>query len=65
MSAPLVSIIVPVYNAEVFLADCIESIAGQTMADFEALLVDDGSTDGSLAVCQRFAGADHRFRVLV
>lgn len=65
MSAPLVSIIVPVYNAEVFLADCIESIAGQTMADFEALLVDDGSTDGSLAVCQRFAGADRRFRVLV
>ena len=55
MSAPRVSIIVPVYNAEEYLADCLESIAGQTMGDFEALLVDDGSTDGSLAVLSHFA----------
>lgn len=64
MSAPRVSIIVPVYNAEGYLADCLESIAGQTMGDFEALLVDDGSIDGSLAVCRHFADADPRFKVL-
>lgn len=64
MSCPRVSIIVPVYNAEKFLADCLGSIAGQSMADFEALLVDDGSTDGSLGVCRRFASVDCRFKVL-
>lgn len=64
MSAPRVSIIVPVYNAEAFLEGCLESIAGQTMADFEALLVDDGSTDGSLDICERFEDGDFRFKVL-
>lgn len=64
MSYPRVSIIVPVYNAEKFLTDCLRTIAGQTMADFEVLLVDDGSTDGSLGVCRRFASADSRFKVL-
>lgn len=64
MSTPRVSIIVPVYNAEAFLAECLESIARQTMTDFEALLVDDGSTDGSLAVCRSLSGTDPRFKVL-
>lgn len=44
---PLVSIIVPVYNCEKFLPACIESIAVQTCADFECILVNDGSSDGS------------------
>ena len=63
MSAPGVSIIVPVYNSGAFLMDCLETIVGQTMSDFEVLLVDDGSTDDSLAICRRFERHDSRFRV--
>ena len=61
---PLVSIIVPVYNAEKYLRRCLGSIAGQTLAGFECILVDDGSTDGSAAVCDTWAAKDGRFRVL-
>ena len=60
MSAPSVSIIVPVYNSGAFLMDCLETIVGQTMSDFEVLLVDDGSTDDSLAICRRFERHDSR-----
>ncbi|MEY8436280.1 glycosyltransferase family A protein [Atopobiaceae bacterium 24-176] len=55
---------IPVYNVERYLVDCLDSIAGQSFADFEVLLVDDGSTDDSLAVCRRFECMDARFRVL-
>ena len=61
---PLVSIIVPVYNTAADLPRCLESIRGQTLFDLEVLLIDDGSTDGSGAICDRFAAADSRFRVL-
>lgn len=64
MRRPLVSIIIPIYNAEAHLARCVESILGQTFGDFELLLVNDGSRDGSLAVCQRYAAVDSRVRVL-
>lgn len=63
MSAVGVSIIVPVYNAGAFLMDCLVAIAGQTMSDFEVLLVDDGSTDDSLAICRSFESCDSRFKV--
>ncbi len=58
-----ISIIVPVYKAEAFLGDCIGSILAQTFSDFELLLVDDGSPDNCLAICQAFAGKDSRIRV--
>ena len=58
------SIIVPVYNAEKYLPRCLDSIAGQTFADFECILVDDGSTDGSPALCDERAARDSRFRVI-
>jgi glycosyltransferase involved in cell wall biosynthesis len=58
------SIIVPVYNAEAFLAGCIESVLAQTFADYELLLIDDGSTDGSGEICDRYATRDVRVRVL-
>ncbi|TGY60270.1 glycosyltransferase family 2 protein [Coriobacteriaceae bacterium] len=64
MSSPCVSIVIPVYNVERYLVDCLDSIAGQSFNDFEVLLVDDGSTDDSLAVCRRFECMDARFRVL-
>ncbi len=60
---PKISIIVPVYNTEPYLPRCIDSILGQSFADFELLLVDDGSTDGSGTICDAYAAKDSRVRV--
>lgn len=59
----LVSIIVPVYNAERFLSRCIESILYQTYTNFELLLVDDGSTDESGRICDEYSLKDARIKV--
>lgn len=64
MSGPIVSIIVPVYNAEKTIQRCVESILGQDFQDFELLLIDDGSQDASGALCDAFAQQDARVRVL-
>ncbi|WP_418668132.1 glycosyltransferase family 2 protein [Allofournierella sp.] len=61
---PEVSIIVPIYNVEAFLPQCLASIAAQTFKDFECILVDDGSPDGSGALCDEQARQDPRFRVI-
>ena len=61
--SPTVSIIVPVYNAERTVGRCIESILNQEYTDFELLLVDDGSTDNSGAVCDEYAAKDSRIQV--
>ncbi len=61
---PLVSIVVPVYNAEKYLMKCLESIKNQTLKDFECILVDDGSTDTSGFICDSFASGDDRFSVI-
>ena len=60
---PKISIIVPVYNTEKYLPRCIDSILGQSFADFELLLIDDGSTDESGAICDAYAAKDNRVRV--
>lgn len=64
MAKPKVSVIVPVYDVREFLADCVAGVRAQTFADFECILVDDGSTDGSGALCDALAAEDGRFRVL-
>ena len=61
---PLISVIVPVYNANAFLEQCLESITAQTYRNLEILVVDDGSTDGSGETCDRWAGRDDRIRVI-
>ena len=61
---PLLSIIVPVYNAEQYLSKCIESILDQRLKDFELVLVDDGSTDSSSEICNQFQERDKRVQVI-
>ncbi len=61
---PSIAVIVPVYNVERYLPQCIESILGQTRKDFTLYLIDDGSGDGSGAVCDRYAAQDERIRVV-
>ena len=62
-SMPTVSVLMPVYNAEPYLAEAVESILGQTFADFELLIVDDGSTDRSRGMLERYAARDGRIRL--
>ncbi|MFI5746444.1 CDP-glycerol glycerophosphotransferase family protein [Streptomyces sp. NPDC051644] len=59
---PRLSVVVPVHNVEDYLEDCLRSVAEQSVADIEVVLVDDGSTDGSTAVAKAFAARDRRFR---
>lgn len=60
---PEVSIVVPIYNVERYLKKCLDSIISQTFSDFEAILIDDGSTDASGGICDEYALIDQRFRV--
>ncbi len=61
---PTVSVLMPVYNAERYLAEAVESVLAQTFADFEFIIIDDGSTDTSLALLQTFAARDARIRLI-
>ena len=60
----MISVIIPVYNAEEWLHDALASLQAQTYADFEAILVDDGSIDRSAEICRNFCSHDERFRLL-
>lgn len=62
-SGPLISLIVPVYNVKDYLEECLESIIKQSYTKLEIILVDDGSTDGSAEICDRYGQADNRFKV--
>lgn len=63
-SGKLVSVIVPVYNAELWLRQCIESICAQSYPTMEIILIDDGSSDGSLNICRKYSRQDPRIRVI-
>lgn len=58
------SVIVPVYNVEPYIEACIDSVRGQTCSDWELILVNDGSTDGSGGICDAYASRDDRIRVI-
>ena len=61
---PFVTLIIPIYNAERYLRRCLDSVVEQTYADMEVLLMNDGSKDGSLAICREYEEKDLRFRVI-
>lgn len=61
---PLISIITPVYNVERYLKQCVDSVVAQTFKDWELILVDDGSTDGSGAIIDKYASMDERIKVI-
>lgn len=62
-STPLISILIPVYNVERYLAHCLDSIINQTYQNLQIVLVDDGSKDNSLNICQKYAERDKRIEV--
>lgn len=61
---PELSVIVPIFNSELYLEKCIYSILNQTYTNFEVILVDDGSKDHSLDICRKYAQEDKRVRVI-
>ncbi|GAA1160523.1 CDP-glycerol glycerophosphotransferase [Kitasatospora gansuensis] len=62
--APRLSVVVPIYNVERYLEECLDSIAAQTFGDLECVMVDDGSKDGSAAIAEAYAAKDPRFRLV-
>lgn len=58
------SIIIPVYNVEKYLRECLDSVLNQTFADWNAICVNDGSTDGSAAILEEYGNKDNRFRII-
>lgn len=63
-TTPKLSIIIPAYNVETFLPKCLDSVLAQNFTDWEAIIVDDGSTDGTGAICDDYAARDPRFKVI-
>lgn len=60
----LISVIIPVYNAEAYIDDCLKSVTAQTYKNLEIILVNDGSGDNSLSLCEKWAVADSRIKVI-
>lgn len=58
------SIVIPIYNVVPYLRECLDSVLAQTFTDWEAICVDDGSTDGSGSILDEYAVCDRRFRVI-
>ena len=60
----MISIIVPIYNVEEYLEECLTSIQNQTFTDIEVILVNDGSSDRSKEICERYYQQDSRFKLI-
>ncbi len=60
----MVSVIIPAYNAQAYLGECLESVLAQSFYDWEAIVVDDGSTDCTFEIAQKYSALDRRIRVL-
>ena len=63
MGQELISVIIPAYNAEPYLSECLDSVVGQTYSNLEIILIDDGSTDSTGTICDQYAEKDRRIRV--
>lgn len=63
-NTPLISVIVPVYNVEMYLADCLDSIINQSYKNLEIIVVNDGSTDSSASICDKYQKLDKRIKVI-
>ena len=61
---PKVSVIIPVYNVEKYLSECLDSVVNQTLQDIEIICVNDGSTDNSLEILKEYAEKDSRLRII-
>ena len=64
MTGVVLTVIIPAYNAEKYLPQCLDSVIGQTLKDIEVICVDDGSTDGSGKILDEFAARDRRLKVI-
>lgn len=62
MIADLISVIVPIYNVENYIRQCLDSLLHQTYQNFEVLMINDGSTDASASICREYVAKDARFR---
>ena len=60
----MISIVIPVYNAEKYLKKCVDSVLGQTYPNWELILIDNGSTDDSMSICREYAGIDNRITAI-
>ena len=61
---PIVSILVPCYNVEAYLRECLDSIVNQTLTDIEIICINDGSTDGTLGIIKEYAAKDKRIKII-
>ena len=59
-----ITIVIPVYNVELYLRECLDSVLNQTFTDWEAICVNDGSVDGSTAILEEYAAKDYRLKVV-
>ena len=60
----ILSVIVPIYNGESYISKCLDSISRQSYKNLEIICVDDGSTDNSLAICEKYINKDTRFKII-
>ena len=60
---PLISIIIPVYNAEKYIRECLESVISQDFQGYEVLVINDGSKDGSLKICEEFSAKNEKVKI--